>query len=75
MTTLLDIAIAKARELPPEQQDVLAVLILSVAEDDAALPQMDDESRRAIREGLEEARRGAFIPDDEIEALWKRYGA
>ena len=75
MTTLLDSAIAKARELPPEQQDVLAVLILSVAEDDAALPQMDDESRRAIREGLEEARRGAFIPDDEIEALWKRYGA
>jgi predicted transcriptional regulator len=23
---------------------------------------------------LEQARRGEFVPDEEIEALWKRYG-
>jgi predicted transcriptional regulator len=27
----------------------------------------------AIREGLEQARRGEFVPDEEIDALWKRH--
>lgn len=35
---------------------------------------LDDDTRAAIREGLEQARRGEFVPDEEIEALWKRYG-
>ena len=35
---------------------------------------LDDETRAAIREGLEQARRGEFVPDEEIEALWKRFG-
>jgi predicted transcriptional regulator len=35
---------------------------------------LDDETREAIRDGLEQARRGEFVPDEEIEALWKRHG-
>jgi predicted transcriptional regulator len=35
---------------------------------------LDDETRAAIREGLEQARRGEFVPDTEIEAIWKRHG-
>jgi predicted transcriptional regulator len=35
---------------------------------------LDEETRAAIREGLEQAGRGAFVPDEEIEALWKRHG-
>ena len=34
---------------------------------------LDDETRAAIREGLEQARRGEFVPDEEIGALWKRF--
>ena len=34
---------------------------------------LDDEARAAIREGLEQARRGEFVPDAEIQALWKRF--
>jgi predicted transcriptional regulator len=75
MTKLLDQAISKARDLPADQQDVLAMIMLSVAEDDTPIPELDEESRTAIREGLAQARRGEFVPDDEIEALWKRYGA
>jgi predicted transcriptional regulator len=28
----------------------------------------------AVREGLEQARRGEFVPDDEMDAFWKKIG-
>jgi predicted transcriptional regulator len=74
MSKLLEQAIAKARALPEEEQDALGAVLLSMTEDDGGLVQLDDESRAAIREGLEQARRGEFVPDEEIEALWKRVG-
>jgi predicted transcriptional regulator len=75
MTKLLDQAISKARDLPSDEQDALATIMLSVAEGDALIPELDEEARVAIREGAAQARRGEFVPDDEIEALWKRHGA
>jgi len=75
MTRLLDQAISKARDLPSDEQDALATIMLSVAEGDAFIPELDEKTRVAIREGVAQARRGEFVPDDEIEALWKRYGA
>jgi predicted transcriptional regulator len=27
-----------------------------------------------VREGLEQAMRGEFVPDDEMDAFWKKYG-
>jgi predicted transcriptional regulator len=73
MTKLLEKAIAKVRELPSEDQDAVAVAVLSMAEETPILA-LDDETRSAIREGLEQARRGQFVPDEDIDALWKRHG-
>jgi predicted transcriptional regulator len=73
MTKLLEKAIAKARELPAEDQDAVAVAMLSMA-DESPVEALDEETRAAIREGLEQARRGKFVPDAEIAALWKRHG-
>jgi len=73
MTKLLESAIAKVRSLPDEDQDALALAMLTMAEDPAPEP-LDDETRAAIRHGLEEARRGQFASADEIAALWRRYG-
>jgi predicted transcriptional regulator len=42
--------------------------------DDLVADPIDDEMRVAILEGLAQARRGEFVPDKEIEALWKRHG-
>jgi predicted transcriptional regulator len=75
MTKLLDQAISRARDLPSDQQDALALIMLSVAEGDAFIPELDEQSRMAIREGLAQARRGEFVPEEEVEALWKRHGA
>jgi predicted transcriptional regulator len=73
MTKLLENAIARIRELPAEDQDAVAVAMLSMAEETPVVA-LDDETRAAIREGLEQARRGEFMPDEEIEALWRRHG-
>jgi hypothetical protein len=74
MTKLLDKAIAKARELPDEEQDELGAIVLSMIDEEGGSLPIDDETRAAIREGLEQARRGEFVPDEEIEAIWKRHG-
>jgi predicted transcriptional regulator len=74
MTKLLEQAIAKVRELPDEEQDTLALALMAMANDDAWNVPLDEHARAAIQEGLAQARRGEFVPDEEIEALWKRYG-
>jgi predicted transcriptional regulator len=48
--------------------------MLSMIDEETGGVPIDDETRAAIREGLEQARRGEFVPDEEIEALWKRHG-
>jgi predicted transcriptional regulator len=73
VTKLLEKAIEKARKLPAEDQDAVAVAMLSMAEETPVVA-LDEDTRAAIREGLEQARRGHFVPDAEIEALWKRHG-
>jgi hypothetical protein len=70
MTKLLEKAIAKARALPDEDQDSIAVMLLSMTENDP----VDDETRAAILEGLGQARRGEFVSDADIDSLWKRHG-
>ena len=71
MTKKLEDAITKARELPEDDQDMAADVLLSMIAEPMPL---DDEARSAIREGLDQARRGEFVPDEEIQALWKRHG-
>ncbi len=53
---------------------MIAAVLLSMAEAGTSrIAELDDETRAAIREGLDQARRGEFVPDEEIEALWKRH--
>jgi predicted transcriptional regulator len=35
---------------------------------------MSDDERAAVMRGLEQARRGQFVSDEEVEAFWKRCG-
>jgi hypothetical protein len=75
MTKLLEKAVAQARALPPEDQDTLAAILSAMTDEGAGIAPLDDEARAAIREGLEQARRGDFVPDIEIEACWQRFRA
>jgi predicted transcriptional regulator len=74
MTKLLERALAKLRELPEEDQDALAIALMAMAEAEQPITELDDATRAAVREGLAQARRADFVPEREIEALWKRHG-
>jgi predicted transcriptional regulator len=74
MTKLLEEAIRKVRELPEADQDEAAEILLSVALRKGEPVRLDDETRAAIREGRDQARRGEFVSDDEMAAFFKRHG-
>ena len=52
MTKLLEEAFAKARELPEDERDSDAIMLLSMTRDDLQIEPIDDETRAAIVEGL-----------------------
>jgi hypothetical protein len=74
MSKLLEEAIKKVRGLPEAEQDEAAELLLSVAAKSDGPVQLDDETRAAIREGREQARRGEFASDEAMAAFFKRHG-
>jgi len=65
MTKLLEEVIAKVRALPEEDQDALATLPLAVTNADASAVR---------REGLAQADRGEFGPDEVVAEADKRHG-
>jgi len=62
------------RSWPREDQEELAQLAREIEARRTGVYVMNDEERAAVRQGLEEAMRGEFVPDDEMDAFWKRYG-
>ena len=74
MSKLLKQAIAKVEKLPEEDQDALAALLLSVTNEDGSLVPLDERTLAAIREGIDQAERGEFVPDDVVAQSDKRHG-
>ncbi len=74
MTKLLEQAITKVRELPDEDQEAVAAVMLTMAGADAPVVRLDDNTRAAIREGVAQAERGEFVPDDVIAQADKHHG-
>lgn len=73
MSKMLEEAIKKVRELPEADQEEAAEMLLSVASKSAKPVQLDDETRAAVQEGREQARRGEFVSDSEMAAFYKRH--
>ena len=65
MTKLLEEAIAKVRDLSDDGQDEAAEILLSVAAKKRGRVVLDDETRAAVRRGVDQARRGEFVSDAE----------
>jgi len=74
MTKLLEKAIDKVRELPEDEQEAVAAVMLQMAGGDAPVVRLDDETRAAIREGLAQAERSEFVPDEVVARANKRHG-
>jgi hypothetical protein len=74
MTKLLDDAINKVRALPESEQDEAAEILLSVAARRGRPVQLDADTRAAVREGQEQARRGEFVSEKDMAAFLKKHG-
>jgi predicted transcriptional regulator len=74
MTKLLEQAIARVRELPEEDQDALANALLFLTSEAGPVIHLDEETRAAVEEGLAQARRGDFVPDEEVAKADARRG-
>ena len=74
MTKLLEQAIASLKNLPEAEQDEAAEVLLSLVSRFREPVRLDDETRAAIREGSEQARRGEFVSDAEMAEFFKHHG-
>ena len=74
MTKLLEEAIEKVRELSAKDQDNVALALLTLTGEDTPLVPLDEDTLVAIREGTEQARRGEFVPEEDMATFFKRHG-
>ena len=74
MSKLLEEAIKKVRELPEAEQDEAAEMLLAIASKRYEPVKLDDETRAAVREGREQARRGDFASEQDMAAFYQRHG-
>ena len=59
---------------PPELQRTAVYLLLDLEAEFEGVYRPSAEEGAAIREGLEQAERGEFVTDEEMAALWRKFG-
>lgn len=75
MIKILEDAIEKLKRLPTEQQAYAAEILEHViASADAGKLEIPEEHREGVLEGLDQARRGEFVSDEEMASFWKKWG-
>lgn len=75
MTKLLDDAVEAARGLPPSTQDDIARVVLRLAGSDDEPPvALSPAERTAIASSKAAAARGEFATDEQVRAVWAKYG-
>lgn len=73
MTELLSYVLETASRLPENRQDDLARAFLRLLEAELRAEPTDPEDIEAIREGLEQGRRGEYASDEAIKAAYRRF--
>jgi hypothetical protein len=74
MTKLFEHAVDVARGLPPEVQDDLARVLLELAGEDQPVIELAHEEEASFDESLAQASRREFATDEEVRAVWAKYG-
>lgn len=60
---------------PKEAQDELMQSIADIEARHLGVYRLSSDERAAVREGLAQAERGEFVPDDAVEAYFNKYRA
>jgi hypothetical protein len=74
MTRLFEHAVETVRALPPEMQDELAHLLLQLAGEEQPAVQLTAEEEASLEESIRQTERGEFATDEEVRAIWAKYG-
>ncbi|MGU3662944.1 hypothetical protein ACLBX9_01945 [Methylobacterium sp. A49B] len=74
MTDLLELAMAKARDLPPDRQDEIARLLLAFVGDEGPVYQFTPEEEAELDEADAAEARGDYATDAEVRAIWAKHG-
>jgi hypothetical protein len=74
MTQLFDRAIEAVRNLPASVQDDIARLVLELATEEQAPVQLTAKEEASFAESLAQADRRDFAKDEDIRAIWAKYG-
>ena len=69
----INAVLESVRSWPQQDQEELVELAREIEARRSGVYVMSDEERAAVQEGLDQARRGEFVPDDEMNAFWKKY--
>jgi len=70
----INAVLESVRSWPEQDQEELVELAREIEARRSGVYVMSDEERAAVQEGSDQARRGEFVPDDEMAAFWKKYG-
>ena len=75
MTRLLEDAIAKARELPDNEQDAMADVLFAHMTGVGVRYKLDDEQVAEVMRIRENLRTGktTLVPDDEMDTFWQTH--
>jgi hypothetical protein len=74
MTRLFQEAVATVSALPDDVQDELARLLLQFAGIEQPPIQLTAEEEADLAEADQEIARGEFATDEEVRAMWAKYG-
>jgi predicted transcriptional regulator len=60
---------------PEEAQEELMQAVVDIEARHFGIYRLSDDERKAVREGLAQAERGEFVPDDVVAAYFNKYRA
>ena len=73
MTNQLLELIERVKKWPTERQNDVARMLEAMEASGTGVYRLTDEERRLVNEGLEQANRGEFVSDAEMEKFWNRH--
>jgi predicted transcriptional regulator len=65
------ILLERVQTWPEEDQEELANVAREIESRRSGVYRLSDEERTAVRAGMDEARRGDFVPDDEMDEFYR----
>jgi len=74
MAGTLEDLVDRLASWPPEDIEELEAYAREIEARRTGVYRLTEDELAAIRKGVDQANRGEFVPDEVVEAIWKRCG-